>query len=171
MHARTIARTLGTGLALLSLAACARSVADLATGPDATRNVARAQFRIAMEREGGIGTLWIRESVDGATGRWMATTHRICSVPQCQAASDSASGTFDPATVDALMEVVDAARLWTLHDDYGRTEQAADMMTHTLSVRFDGRDKAVRGDDGTFLAPARQVAEALHEAIGKARSR
>jgi hypothetical protein len=45
------------------------------------------------------------------------------------------------------------------------------MMTHTLRVRFDGRDKAVRGDDGTFPAAARQVEQALHQAIVKARGK
>jgi hypothetical protein len=155
--------------AALGLVACSRTVADLATGPDSTRNAARAEFRIEMEREGGIGTLWIRESVDGATGRYLATTHRICSVPQCQAAIDSASGTLDAATIDGLMAVVDFARLSSLRDDYGRTEHAADMMVHTLRVRHDGRTKTIRGDDGTFPDAARIVEQALHEVIRKAR--
>ncbi|HYD51288.1 MAG TPA: hypothetical protein VEA99_01625 [Gemmatimonadaceae bacterium] len=170
-HLTAVGRRVASCVAVILLAACSRPIADVATGPDASAHAARADFRIVMERDGGLGSLWIRESVDGATGQWLATTHRICSVPQCQAAMDSATGTFDAATIASLMETVDFARLWTLADDYGRTPNSADMMDHTLKVRYDGRDKTVHGDDGTFPEPARRVSTALHEAIWKARGR
>ena len=157
--------------AALLLAACTRNVADQPTSPEGVRNASRSGFRLTMEREGGIGTLWIRESVDGATGRFVATTHRICSVPQCQAAIDSASGTLDATVVGTLMATVEGANLWSLRDDYGRTPNSADMMVHTLTTHLDGRDKSVRGDDGSFPDAARRVEAALHEAITKARGR
>lgn len=172
MHRHQIWRpALGACAAAILLAACSRTVADQPTSPDGARNAARAEFRLTMEREGGIGTLYIRESVDGATGRYVATTHRICSVPQCQAAIDSASGTLDATVVSALMAEVESANLWSLRDEYGRTPNSADMMVHTLTTQLAGRDKSVRGDDGTFPGAARKVEGALHEAITKARGR
>ena len=37
---------------------------------------------------------------------------------------------------------------WSVGGDHGRTPNSADMMTHTLRVRLDGRSTEVRGDDG-----------------------
>jgi len=156
--------------AALLLAACSRHEADPPTSPGGVRSATRSSFRLTIEREGGIGTFWIRKSVDGATGRYVATTHRICSVPQCQAAIDSASGTLPPAVVATLIGAVEEARLFSLRDDYGRTRGGADMMVHTLTTQLDGRDKSVRGDDGTLPDAARRVEAALHEAIAKARA-
>jgi hypothetical protein len=172
MHRHRIWRpAFGACAAALLLAACSRTVADQPTGPEGTLNAARAEFRLTSEREGGIGTLYFRESVDGATGRYVATTHRICSVPQCQAAIDSASGTLDASVVAALIAEVESANIWSLRDDYGRTPNSADMMVHTLTAQLTGRDKSVRGDDGTFPDAARRVESALHAAITKARGR
>jgi hypothetical protein len=124
-----------------------------------------------MEREGGIGTLYMRESMEGETRRFVATTHRICSVSQCQAAIDSASGPLPMEAALAIAAAVNRANFWDLRDDYGRTPNSADMMEHRLTIRVNGRSKTVRGDDGSFPDEARQVQNALHTAIMAARQR
>lgn len=157
-------------LALLALAACARPERDAPTTPETARNaVAVEGFSISLEREGGLGSLLIRSAVDGQTSRWIATTHRICSVPSCQAAMDSASGTLRAEKVREIADAVEKSGIFGLADDYGRTPNSADMMTYTLSVRANGRAKSVRGDDGTFPQAAREVQALLERAITEAR--
>lgn len=156
------ARIFRLALAASLLAACTRPEPPLATdvlGADASDDPL-----VVVEREGGLGGLWIRREVR-ADGRFVATTHRICSVPQCQAAMDSASGVLPPATVAELAGAIRRAAPWTVAGDHGRTPNSADMMTHTLRVRLDGRSTDVRGDDGTFPRQAREVAAAVEKAV------
>lgn len=150
---------------LLLTAACTRAEPAAATDSRQT-NVEAGDLHVVVEREGGLGGIWIRREVR-ADGRYVATTHRICSVPQCQAAMDSASGTLSSETVRTLAEAIRRAAPWSTAGDHGRTPNSADMMTHTLHLRLDGRTLEVRGDDGTFPRPAGEVDAAVETAIRK----
>jgi hypothetical protein len=165
-------RRLASLISIAVLAGCARQEPGMPTGLEAARTAASLPgFSILMEREGGIGTLYMRESMEGGTRRFVATTHRICSVPQCQAAMDSSSGDLPLEAAIAIASAVDRVNFWDLKDDYGRTPNSADMMEHRLTVRLNGRTKTVRGDDGSFPERAREVQNALHLAIIAARKR
>jgi hypothetical protein len=165
-------RLIASILSVALVAGCTRAEPGVPTGLEGARTVATLPgFSILMEREGGIGTLYMRESMEGETRRFVATTHRICSVPHCQAAMDSASGALPFDAAIAIAAAVDRVNFWALKDDYGRTPNSADMMDYRLTIRSNGRSKTVRGDDGTFPDQAREVQNALHAAITAARQR
>lgn len=100
-----------------------------------------------------------------ADGRFIATTHRICSVPQCQAAIDSTSGFLTPTAVTAIADAARRVAPWTVAGDHGRTPNSADMMMHLLRLRLDGRMTELRGDDGTFPSQAREVTAVVERMV------
>lgn len=165
MRATTARLALAIALATVGGASTACTRAETPAAVDARQQAASAaDLHLVVEREGGLGGLWIRREVR-ADGRFVATTHRICSVPQCQAAMDSATGTLAPATVAALADAVRRAAPWAVAGNHGRTPNSADMMDHTLRVRLDGRTTEVRGDDGTFPRQAQEIAAAVERAV------
>ena len=158
-----------TLLALFYLVACTNAQSGNGPGTTEVASSASAGVHVVTEKEGGLGGLWIRRTVDGDALTYVATTHRICSVPQCQAAIDSASGRISAESARAIAEAANRAALWQAKDDYGRTKNAADMFTHTLRVQSQGRSKTIRGDDGTMPEAARELEQAVERAVSEAR--
>src|SRR5215207_5013685 len=156
---------------LVLLAACTSAPPGGGTATTEVANTsAAAGLRVVTEKEGGLGGLWIRRAVDGDALTYVATTHRICSVPQCQAAIDSASGKISAESARAIAEAANRAAFWQLRSDYGRTPNSADMFTHVVRVQAPGRAKTVTGDDGSLPEAARAVEEAVERAVSAARA-
>jgi hypothetical protein len=150
--------------------AVAATAACSSTAP--STDVARASYAAAeveIVADGGLGGFTMRSFVRGSGPAFLYTMHRICSVPSCQAALDSASGSVGVSAADSLFAVVEREAPFNLRDDYGRTVGAADMFTYTMRVKIGDRTKTVHADDGTMPAPMRRIAEALRATIAAAR--
>ena len=130
---------------------------------------AHATSEVEIVTDGGLGGLTTRSLVRGNGPSFLYTMHRICSVPSCQAAIDSAAGSVAAATADALFAAVDRESPFDLKDDYGITVGAADMFVYTMRVKTGDRVKTIRADDGTMPAPMRRIAESLRATIAAAR--
>jgi hypothetical protein len=130
---------------------------------------ARATSEIELVAEGGLGGMMLRSLVRGGGPTFLQTTHRICSVPSCQAAIDSASGTIKATTADSLFATIERENPFNLKDNYGRTVGGADMFTYTLRVQIGDRTKTVIADDGTMPEQMRRISEALRATIAAAR--
>jgi hypothetical protein len=137
--------------------------------PESAATASYANAEVELVGTGGLGGFMTRSIVRGSGPTFLHTMHRICSVPSCQAALDSASGGLRRAASDSLFATIDAASPFTLKDDYGITVGGADMVTYTMRVTIGDRTKTVRADDGTMPEPMRRVAEALRAAIAAAR--
>jgi hypothetical protein len=104
-------------------------------------------------------------------GRTYAYSQRhICS-GKCGAPLDTAAGTLTAAAADSLFSLVWAESPYSLRDDYGTTANAADMMTYTLSVTFDGSTKQHRADDGTMPDAMRRIVDATRGIVAAARGK
>ena len=147
--------------------ACSRTGATL--DPEAAARASYATAEVELIAEGGLGGLMIRSYVRGTGPTFLHTMHRICSVPSCQPALDSASGPIKAAAADSLFALIERESPFNLKDDYGITVGGADMFSYTLRVRIGDRAKTVRADDGTMPAPMRRIAESLRETIAAAR--
>jgi hypothetical protein len=135
-------------------------------------SAARATFATAeveLVAEGGLGGMMLRSLVQGSGPTFLQTTHRICSVPSCQAAIDSASGALKTSAADSLFATIERQDPFKLKDDYGHTVGAADMFGYTLRVKIGDRTKTVHADDGTMPEPMRRISEALRATIAAAR--
>jgi hypothetical protein len=155
-------------LLLATLAACSPAPATQPTSPDLA-NLTAAGLRVEVEREGGLGGIYQRRVIDGDAMTYVATTHRICSVPQCQAAIDSASGRLSAEALRTIAAAALSPAVWELRADYGRTPNSADMFEHRLTLDVSGRKQSVKGDSGTFPEPASAVERAVEQAISDAR--
>ena len=99
---------------------------------------------------------------------FLYTRRQLCG-QTCGAPMDSVTGTLSPAATDSLFNVVWAQSPFTLRDDYGTTNGAADMISYTLRMTFDGTTKTIRADDGTMPPPMRQIVDAIRGTISAAR--
>ena len=154
-------------LLLAFTAACSRTASTEAAPDLASASI--ASLHVVVEREGGLGGIYQRRVIDGDAMTYVATTHRICSVPQCQAATDSASGRLSTEALRTIAAAALSSEVWDLRADYGRTPNSADMFEHRLTVSANGRTKTVKGDSGTFPEPASAVERAVEQAIMDAR--
>jgi hypothetical protein len=162
-------RSIGIVLATVALAACTHrdptSVVPGAGNADfGTLNGAKLE----LVAEGGIAALRTRYTVDHDTRAYVYRQGHICS-GACGAPLDSASGALSPAGADSLFSLVWAASPYSLRDDYGTTANAADMMTYTLTVTFEGSTKTIRADDGTMPKAMRDIVDATRGIVGAAR--
>lgn len=158
-------------VAVASLLACSSATPG---GDPATASLDHARYaaaEIELVGEGGLAAFATRHRVRGEGPTFLFTRHRICSVPSCQPALDSAAGALATRTADSLFAVAEGLGLFGLKDDYGITVGGADMITYTLRVQLGGRTKTVRADDGTMPEPMRRVAEALRSTIDAARAK
>lgn len=155
-------------IALAAGAACGRggpgSIAAIRVDDFGVLNAAK----IELVAEGGIAALLINETVRHDDRFYLQTTRHLCG-PTCPAALDSASGTLSAPAADSLFSLVWAQSPFSLKDDYGTMNGAADMMTYTLRMTFDGTTKTVRADDGTMPPQMRQIVDALRGTISVAR--
>ena len=137
---------------------------------NATLDHARySSAEVELVGEGGLAAFMTRHRVQGSGPSYLFTRHRICSVPSCQAALDSASGALITRTADSLFAVIEAQNPFALKDDYGITVGGADMITYTLRVRIGGRSKTIRADDGTQPEAMRKIADAIRATVEAAR--
>ena len=164
-------RSIGIAIAGLTLAACTHR-----DPTSATPGVRNADFgtlsgaKLELVAEGGIAALQLKYSVDHDTRAYAYSQRHLCS-DKCGAPLDSASGTLSPAAADSLFNIVWAESPSSLRDDYGTTLGAADMMTYTLGVTFEGNTKKVRADDGTMPEPMRRIVDATRGVITAARGK
>jgi hypothetical protein len=128
-----------------------------------------ATSEVEIVADGGLGGFTTQSLVRGNGPSFLYTMHRICSVPSCQPAIDSAAGSVAAASAESLFAAVDRESPFSLKDDYGLTVGAADMFTYTLRVKIGDRVKTIRADDGTMPAPMRRIAESLRATIAAAR--
>jgi hypothetical protein len=152
--------------ATLIAAGCSSNGASL---DPALRAAAYTTSEVELTADGGLGGFTTRSLVRGNGLSFLYTMHRICSVPSCQPAIDSAAGSVSAATADSLFAAVEREAPFDLNEDYGITVGAADMFTYTLRVKIGDRTKTIRADDGTMPAPMRRIAEALRASIAAAR--
>lgn len=126
--------------------------------------------KVEIVATGGIAALSVTHRVDHDTRAFGYTQGRLCGA-SCPAPTDSASGMLSPSTTDSLFNVVvkDAGAL--SKDDYGITQNGADMMSYTIRIITAGGARTIRADDGTLPDPARQIIAAVRETISAARGR
>lgn len=164
-------RTIGIALASLALAACTHR--DPTTAVPGVRNADFGTLNAAkleLVAEGGIAALQMKYAVDHDARSWVYVQRHLCT-DKCGAPIDSASGTLSAAAADSLFSLVWSESPYGLRDDYGTTPNAADMMTYTLSVTFEGNTKRIRADDGTMPDAMRRIAEATRGIIAAARGK
>ncbi len=149
-------------------AACGRHGASSITTARVDDFGALNAAKIELVAEGGIAALLINEAVRHDDRFYLQTTRHLCGTT-CPAALDSASGTLSAPAADSLFSLVWAQSPFSLKDDYGTMNGAADMMTYTLRMTFDGTTKTVRADDGTMPPQMRQIVDALRGTISAAR--
>lgn len=152
----------------VAVAACSTSGTKL-DPESAAQSASYATAEVELVGTGGLGGFMTRSVVRGSGPSFLHTMHRICSVPNCQAALDSAAGSLRRSASDSLFATIDRAAAFNLKDDYGITVGGADMVTYTLRVTMGDRTKTVRADDGTMPEPMRRIAEALRATIAAAR--
>jgi hypothetical protein len=148
------------------LSACSRPEPAGPSAPNATRF---ANAEVEIVGVGGLGGFMTTSRVRRTGPDFLQTRHRICSVPQCQAALDSATGELNAEKANALFAEIDASDPFALRDDYGITRGAADMITYTMRVTIGGRTKTVQADDGTMPPAMRKIDSALRATIDAAR--
>ena len=153
-----------------AVAAVACSTSGSRLDPESAGQAATyAAAEVELVGTGGLGAFMTRSLVRGAGPTFLHTMHRICSVPNCQAALDSASGNLRRSASDSLFAIIDRAGPFNLKEDYGITVGGADMVTYTMRVSIGDRTKNIRADDGTMPEPMRRIAEALRATIAAAR--
>jgi hypothetical protein len=124
--------------------------------------------KIELVEEGGIAAILTDRVVRHDDRFFLYTRRQICG-QGCAAPSDSVTGTLSPAATDSLFTVVVSQSPFTLKDDYGTTNGAADMIEYTLRMTFDGTTKTIRADDETMPPPMRQIVDAIRGTISAAR--
>ena len=124
--------------------------------------------KIELVAEGGIAALLITDAVRHDDRFYLHTMRHLCT-QTCAAPLDSATGTLSASAADSLFNLVWAQSPFSLKDDYGTMNGAADMMTYRLRMTFDGTTKTVRADDGTMPPQMRQIVDALRGTISAAR--
>ena len=164
-------RSAGLVIASIALAACTHrdptsAVPGVRNADFGTLNAAKLE----LVAEGGIAALQVKYSVDHDTRAYVYSQRHICSA-NCGAPMDSASGTLSPAAADSLFSLVWAESPYGLRDDYGTTSGAADMMTYTLTVTFEGSTKKIRADDGTMPDAMRHIVDATRGIVAAARAK
>jgi hypothetical protein len=167
MHIRSIR----VAVATIALAACAhRDPTSTAPGAGSADFGTLNAAKLVLVADGGIAALHTQYSVDHDTRAYAYSQRHICTV-DCGAPIDSASGILTAAAADSLFSLVWAQAPYGLRDDYGTTSQAADMMTYTLSVTFEGNAKTIRADDGTMPEAMRKMVEATRGIVAAARGK
>lgn len=162
-------RSIAAAVASVALAACTHR-----DPTSTTPGVRNADFgtlngaKLDLIADGGIAALHVSYSVDHDTRLFAYSQRHICST-NCGAPLDTASGTLSPAAADSLFSLVWAESPYRLRDDYGKTANAADMMTYTLSLTFDGTAKTIRADDGTMPDAMRKIVDAARGIVSAAR--
>jgi hypothetical protein len=116
---------------------------------------------------GGIAALRIVYHVDSATG---AATYQMG--PLCDAVTNcptnvSLAGQVDRATIDELYARAASPAFRALRADYGTTRNAADMQTHVLTIRTNGRVRSIQADDGTMPTLMAQFNNDVVSAVSK----
>ncbi|HMA24356.1 MAG: protealysin inhibitor emfourin [Gemmatimonas sp.] len=124
--------------------------------------------KIELVAEGGIAALLITDVVRHDDRFYLHTIRHLCT-QTCAAPLDSATGTLSASAADSLFSLVWAQSPFSLKDDYGTMNVAADAMTYTLRMTFDGTTKTVRADDGTMPPQMRQIVDVLRGTISAAR--
>lgn len=164
-------RSIGVALAAIALAACTHR--DPTSTMPGVRNADFGTLngaKLELLAVGGIAGVQVKYSVDHDTRAYAYSQRHICS-DNCGAPLDSATGTLSAAAADSLFSIVWAQSPYSLRDDYGTTPNAADMMSYTLTVTFDGSTKRIRADDGTMPDPMRAIADATRGTISAARGK
>jgi hypothetical protein len=155
--------TLGTGI----VAGCSSTAPSL--DPESARSASYSSAEVELVADGGLGGLTMRSLVRGTGPTFLQTTHRICSVPSCQPAIDSAAGGLRAGAADSLFSAIDREDPFSLKEDYGHTVGAADMFSYTMRVTIGARTKTIHADDGTMPEPMRRISAALRATISAAR--
>jgi len=103
--------------AAFAVAAIACSTNGARLDPEsAAKSASYATADVELVGTGGLGGFMTRSLVRGSGPSFLYTMHRICSVPNCQAALDSASGGLRRSVSDSLFATIDAAAPWNLKD-------------------------------------------------------
>ncbi len=126
-----------------------------------------ASASVEVVAEGGIAALSVRDRVDRDTRGFVHVMRHVCAA-NCGAPIDSASGVAAPAVVDSLFNGV-LAQKFLFQDDYGLTQNAADMMVYTVRITSNGTTKTVRADDGTMPGALHQIVDAVRATAATAR--
>jgi hypothetical protein len=124
---------------------------------------------VQLTEVGGFAARSVTHLVRHDDGFFSYVQKPLCA-PACPAMPvDSASGALTRAASDSLFGIILAASPGTLHDDYGATKNAADMMTYTLRITTVDGVKTIRADDGTMPPAMRQIVSAVHGIVAAAR--
>lgn len=148
-----------------ALTGCGASTGIAAAGDDfASFNGASVQ----VVAEGGVAALRLTQNVEHDTRKYASVQRHICT-NDCQAPIDSVSGVLAANAADSLFTIVLAQQPFSLRDDYGTTNGAADMMVYTIRITAGGNVKTIRADDGTMPPPLHQIVDAVRGTIAAAR--
>lgn len=155
-------------LAAAALIACASGAPTSTTAARIDNVAALNGARLELVEEGGFAAFLTTSNVRHDDRAFTFVRRHICST-NCGAPLDSASGSLSAAASDSLFNIVWNAQPGTLKDDYGTTQNGADMITYTLRLTFDNATKTIRADDGTMPVAMRKMVEAIHGIVAAAR--
>lgn len=148
------------------LAAC--SSTKSVSGPGRLDSSGLSGAKIEVSAEGGIAGISTRHVVSHDDRGFLYVRRRLCG-QNCGAPLDSVSGTLSQAATDSLFDVLVAQDPFSLKDDYGPTQNGADMFDYTVRITADGRTKTIRFDDGTMPEPMRRILSAVQTSVSDAR--
>ena len=149
-----------------ALAACSSTASLSGSGRLDSADLTGAKIDISAP--GGFAGVSIRHVVSHDDRGFLYVLRRICA-QNCGAPSDSASGTLSQAASDSLFDVLVSNDPFSLKDDYGLTQNAADMFEYTVRVTSNGQTKTIRFDDGTMPEPMRPILSTVQSSVSAAR--
>ena len=145
-HRQKVRRMVALASPLAAAAALACGTITAAEGevPDASA------ARIVVEADGGIAAFHQEVRIDSATGvaTWLHGPS-CAGNPNCPG-RDSGSKPIGAEAVRGFFTRTYEAPFRALHQDYGTTTNAADMMTYRITIVANGLRRSVTGDDGTL---------------------
>lgn len=135
--------------AILAVAGCGAKAATAIDGEPLAKGTAAS---IHIEALGGIAALREVAAIDSASGQVSWSTGPLCVPGAACPPTDSAGGTLAAAEVSAFFERAAAPAFKALAPDYGHSTQCADQRDYIVTVRANGRERVLRGDDCTLPA-------------------
>ncbi len=114
--------------------------------------------KVEITAEGGFAALSVVDRVEHDTRGFAYTSWADSAARHAARRWTPASGTLSPSRTDSLFSTA-LAQKSKFQDDYGTTNNAADMMTYTVIITSDGHVRTIHADDGTMPGALRQIVE------------
>lgn len=155
-----------SALSLALAAGCGSSGAP--TGPNAYDFGTLNGAKVELTEEGGIAALYMQRAATHDDRSFVYVRRQICT-GTCGAPADSVAGAMSAAASDSLFSLIWAEAPMSLKNDYGVTQNGADMMSYTLRMTYGGATKVVHADDGTMPPAMRRIVGAVRGIVDASR--